>query len=250
MKAIIPAAGMGTRLFPITKFIPKPLVPVVGKPLLNYIMEKIEILSEIDEIILLTNVHQNSHFMNWSKCFRWGKPLRLFPMSGAGLVNELLFFAKQDNLIEDFMIILGDTLFDWNLDSIVNFFAEKKESVISLYEMDDLDKITRKYGVVVMDEDRKIITYTEKPEHPQSHYIDAGCYIFTEGTIEFAHDYLKTINENEKTIKSIGHFIQWLVAKKRLLGYVHKGTWFDIGTIDSLNDAVQTYEQRLSFFFG
>ena len=122
MKCILLCAGYATRLFPITKNFPKALLEIEdGKPLLNYIMDQIDNISDIDEIYLITNDRYYNHFINWKNTLNTNKKLTVLNDyttnndDKLGAVGDLKYTKDKMNINDDVIIIAGDNLFDYNL---------------------------------------------------------------------------------------------------------------------------------------
>ena len=134
MKCILLCAGYATRLFPITKNFPKALLEIEdGKPLLNYIMDQIDNISDIDEIYLITNDRYYNHFINWKDTLNTNKKLTVLNDyttnndDKLGAVGDLKYTKDKMNINDDVIIIAGDNLFDYNLQDFIDYYKKIKK---------------------------------------------------------------------------------------------------------------------------
>ncbi|MBN2112200.1 NTP transferase domain-containing protein, partial [Candidatus Woesearchaeota archaeon] len=155
MKALILAAGYATRLYPITKQIPKPLMPIVGKPMIEYILDNLESVDEVDEIFIVTNEKFYPHFRIWHDRVEaakvYDKKITILndrttkDSVKIGAVGDINFVIKKANFDEDLLIIAGDNLFEFKLNEFVAFFKEKNKPIVALYDVKDLE-IAKRMG--------------------------------------------------------------------------------------------------------
>jgi len=118
LKALILAAGYGTRLYPLTLNTPKPLLDVAGRPMLDYIIDKINDIPEVDLIYVVTNEKFTQNFQEWSDKLNNLKPIKVINDGTStnetrlGAVGDICFVLEHENLNEDFIVIGGDNLFE------------------------------------------------------------------------------------------------------------------------------------------
>jgi glucose-1-phosphate thymidylyltransferase len=239
MKAIILAGGYAKRLWPLTKYTPKPLLDINGKPMLDIIVEKMESIEEIDEIIVSTNEKFKGPFYDWIKeKHDFKKKLKLiveptFEEKGKfGTVAGIQYVIEQEKINDDVMIIAGDNLFDADLDDFISYYKEKKTPIISVFDIKDRHK-AQIYGIVSIDSDNKIIGFEEKPEDPPSTLAATCCYLFSKDILKKIKMYLDDGNRSDAP----GYFIKWLSSKIPVHAFVFDGHWFDIGDFESLEKA-------------
>jgi len=246
MKAIVLAGGFAKRLYPITEFTPKPLLPVVGKPILQYIIEKIESIKDIDQIFISTNKRFEKHFQNWLSHFTSTKEIKLVVEESLeekeklGAIGALNYLVKKEKITEDLLIIAGDNLFDFELVDFVKFFEEKKSSIVAFYDIGNIEDAKR-FGVAQLDETSKVVEFLEKPMHPKSTLISTCCYLFAGQELANLNKYITDKNNPDAP----GFFIKWLVENAVVHGFTFAGKWFDIGHMDAYKAANMEYEGRL-----
>ncbi|MEA2032674.1 MAG: nucleotidyltransferase family protein [Euryarchaeota archaeon] len=247
MKTILLAGGYAKRLWPLTKDCPKSLLPIAGKPIIEYILDGMEHIGEIEEVFLSTNRKFETKFKDWLENYRSSKEIELAieetrtEEGKLGSIGALNFLITHHGLNEDLLIIGGDNLFDFDLKELIAFYRTKKKTVVLLYDMMDKERVRGKYGVLEIDSDLKIINSEEKPEEPKSTLISTACYIFTKEDLALIGDYLAAGNNPD----AIGFFVSWLCKRSALYGLVHSGLWFDIGSFDDYERANAVYGKKL-----
>ena len=245
MKAIILAGGYAKRLWPLTKNKPKQLLSVGGRPMIEYIMEKLEAQKEIDKIIISTNEKFEQNFKQWLSEYKSTKDISLvieptlLEENKLGSVGALGYLIKKENFNEELMIIGGDNLFEFDLRDLIDYYREKKGNVVALYDLKSIQK-ARSYGVAKVDEEMRIIGFVEKPENPPSTLVSTACYVLSQEGVKGILNYLDA-GENPD---AIGFFIKWLIKRERVFGFVFSGRWFDIGSLESLKEADLIYSKN------
>jgi glucose-1-phosphate thymidylyltransferase len=243
MQCVILAGGFAKRLLPLTENTPKPLLEVGGKAILDHIMDKLEGLKEISTIFLTTNSKFEPHFREWVGSHKSSKDIRLViepPMTEEkkfGSVGALENLIKQEGLDDDLMVIAGDNLFKFELSEFIGFFREKKAPAVAFYDMEDIEKVRLKFGVGILDADNRIVDFREKDPSPPSTLVSTCCYIFPRDTLKSISEYLADENNPDTP----GYFILWLAKKRPVYGFVFTERWFDIGSLEELEEARKYY---------
>ncbi len=245
MKVIILAGGYAKRLWPLTKNKPKQLLSVGGKPMIEYIMEKLEAQKEINKVIISTNEKFEENFKEWLSGYKSLKDIELvieptlLEENKLGSVGALGYLIKNKSIDEELIIIGGDNLFEFALKDLINYYREKKGNVVALYDLKSIQK-ARSYGVAKVDEEMRIIDFVEKPENSPSTLVSTACYMLSKEGVRSILNYL---NKGENP-DAIGFFIKWLIKRERVFGFVFSGRWFDIGTLESLKEADFIYTKN------
>lgn len=245
MRAIILAGGYAKRLWPLTKNKPKQLLSVGGRPMIEYIMEKLETQKEIDKIIISTNEKFEDNFKQWLPEYKSTKDISLVieptlsEKDKLGSVGALGYVIREKNIDEELMIIGGDNLFEFDLRDLIYYFREKKGNVVALYDLESIQK-ARSYGVAKVDEEMRIIGFVEKPENPPSTLVSTACYMLSKEGVRSISTYL----DKGENPDAIGFFIKWLIKRERVFGFVFSGKWFDIGSLESLKEADLVYTKN------
>jgi glucose-1-phosphate thymidylyltransferase len=234
MKALILAAGYGTRLYPLTKEYPKALLPVAKRPILDYIVEKISEVQEISELVVITNDKYFPQIQEWAKKFDAQTPARIKILNDGtktehdrkGAIGDIYFAISKESIRDDLLILGGDNLFEDSLDDFMEFApAKKPAATIAVYDIRQREQASL-YGVVKLDAVHKIIDFAEKPRVPQSSLIATCLYYIPAQKLGYFGTYLKDLQSNKD---SAGGFISWLSKREAVYGFVFKKRWYDIG---------------------
>ncbi len=244
MIVVILAGGFAKRMWPLTKDKPKHLLSVAGKPMLSYVLEKLEPLKTVDQVIISTNVAFERHFREYLSGIETKKKLTLFiedsrsEKEKLGSVGALGYLIKKGNVKDDLLVIGGDNIFSFDLSVFLEYFKLKNASTVALFDLKSVDK-ARLYGVVCVNSDFRIVDFQEKPVEPKSTLVSTACYAFTKDGVKSILEYLDKGNEPDK----MGHFIEWLHKNDKVYGFVFKGAWFDIGSLESYNEANEYFSK-------
>lgn len=244
MNAIILAAGFGTRLYPLTKFTPKALLKIGDKTILDNLIEKLEASPLIKEVILVSNGRFALDFMEWAKKRKPinRKPIRIIennvyePEKRLGAVQDLnLGIQSEWHDVDGSIVLCGDNYFDFPLTHFINLYCagHRDHAFLGLYDVKD-PAAASQYGVVEVDEHNQIIDFQEKPSAPQSTRVSMGVYYLPSKFKLRLFEYLELEKLNPD---KIGDFFAWLSKKETLHGIDFDGAWFDIGTLESYEEA-------------
>ena len=234
MDALILCGGFATRLEPITLFMPKPLLPVGGKPLVDYIIQDLDKL-DINRIVIATNKRFEDQFEYWvnNKNKNREKKIELVVEPALsnnvkqGAIKGMKYSVEKAGLNEDLLVIAGDNYYDFSLGDVVEKFNSQKAPIICVYDIRS-NEDAKRFGVVKLN-NGVITNFCEKPEKPESTLISTGIYAFRKDEISLIDKYLSDNNNPD----SPGYLIQWLIKNTSVYGVVCEGTWADIGTVDS-----------------
>lgn len=236
MKGIVLAAGKGTRLYPMTKPVCKPLLPVYDKPLIYY---PIAILMQagISEILVIVPPKETATFAALlGDGSQYGIHIEYAEQPVArGIADALLI--GQDFVGEDQVcLVLGDNIFyaPTLASTLKRAAAEKQGATVFGYWVED----PRPFGVVEFNESGKAISIEEKPRFPKSNYIIPGLYFYDHQVMEIARN-LKPSARGELEITDVN--LEYLRREQlRVIPLEKNFTWLDAGTADSLLEAGQT----------
>ncbi|MCM8786034.1 MAG: galactokinase, partial [Candidatus Omnitrophica bacterium] len=233
MKVIILCAGYATRMYPLTLVKSKNLLQIAGIPMIDHIIEKLKRLP-IDKIFVITNNKFFNDFQIWAKDKE--KIVVLNDGSNSdkerlGAIGDIKFVVEKTE-DDEFLIIAGDNLFEFDLIDFVNY-GRKKGITIGIKRVEDINLI-KKYSQVILDQNGKIIYFEEKPENPKSKDAAICVYYFPKGVLrKYLDDYLNQGNNPDMA----GLFIQYLYKKVDVYGFVFENKWFDIGDINQFHYA-------------
>ena len=226
--AIVLAGGYATRLYPLTLNKPKPLLPVAGKPIIDYVIDLIRQVNP-DTTVISTNKRFKPEFDTWATT----TPIKVKVVAEEtlreeekpGAVKALHQLLQQYTGYDTYIVIGGDNLMTLNLKEMLELHNRTGSPVIAAYTLKDPREASR-YGVIESTINGTITTLVEKPKLPKSNLIATCCYILPAHTPKLLQEYLEKGGKPDAP----GYFIEWLVKKTKTLAYKFKGTWFDIGT--------------------
>ena len=250
MNAVILAGGFGTRLYPLTKYRPKALLEIGGRPILDYLIEKLEVCPVIKKITLVTNGRFAVDFREWVK--KRETPCRnaiqivenhiYEPERKSGAVSDLrLGIQAEPGYLDGFMVLCADNYFDFPLSHFINLYCagHRETAFVGVYDVKDV-LAAAQYGVVAVDHDTGLITdFQEKPENPRSSRVSIGVYYLPNKFQLRLYEYLELEQLNSD---KIGDFFAWLSKREDLYGIDFDGTWFDIGTVESYEKARRHFD--------
>jgi glucose-1-phosphate thymidylyltransferase len=243
MKGIILAGGRGTRLHPITLSTSKQLLPIYDKPMIYYPLSVL-MLAGIREILIISTPGDIPRFQ---ELFQDGAHLGLSLSYAAqaeplGIAHSFILgetFIGQDSVA----LILGDNIFyGHDLDALLTSYEGLKEgAVIFGYEVKD----PTRYGVICLDEEKRVVDIIEKPRVPPSPYAVTGLYFYDNTVVDIAKDLIPS-SRGELEITDVNR--AYLMRGDLQLHIFERGfAWLDMGTCDSLQMAasyVQAIQER------
>lgn len=198
MKAIILAAGFGTRLYPLTEDTPKTLLKLGSKTILDHLVTKLDPLSGVGEIIVATSGRFYLDFHRWRKTSPYKKPIHIVenhayvPEKRLGAVKDLdLALRSGQTRTDDFLLFLGDNYFDFPLSHfLLPALGHRSEVFVGVYDVKDESRASE-CGVVLTDHHNLITDFEEKPAHPKSTRVAIGVYYFPAAYRLRVYEYLE-----------------------------------------------------------
>lgn len=245
MKALILAAGYGTRLYPLVQNTAKPLLQFNKKPIVDYLLDKIKGFQGLNEILVITNEKFFADFNQWAKNKKdFTIPVKVLSDGTTsnedrlGSIGDIDFVLTKTGISEDLLVVGGDNLFDYGLDGYFAFAQKNRPRVtIGLYDIRDIAQ-AKKFGVVKLDAQRKVASFEEKPASPKTSLIAMCLYYFPEESLVLIKKYI----QETKKADAAGGYISWLCQKESVFGFTFQGKWFDIGSVESYQVAQKEFE--------
>jgi glucose-1-phosphate thymidylyltransferase len=243
IKVIILAAGYATRLYPLTKDKPKPLLEVDGKPMVDHIIRKIEEIGEVDEIFIVTNDKFYGHFEKWLNEFKSEKNIKIINDGTTsndnrlGAMGDVNFVIEKENIKDGIMVVAGDNLFEFSLKEFVDSHKKHNQSAVVLFDVQSRE-LARHYGVVGVGDENRMIDFEEKPNEPKSTLASTYVYVFPSLVIPMLQNFVKKYGNSEKD----RNFIEFLYKEEPVYCYVTEKKWFDIGNFDQLEKAREEFK--------
>ena len=238
MKVVVLAAGYATRLYPLTENFPKPLLEVNGKSILDYLIEDLDKLDYVNEHIIISNAKFAHIFKEWAEKSNYTKPVTV--LNDGTWSNETRLGAVRDILFaieENIFVLAGDNLVDFSLDKFLEFAKNKNASSVIVNYEERIEEL-RKCGVMVPDENMKIISMEEKPKEPKSNWCVGPFYYYRKEDLKW----IKQGIEDGCAVDAPGSFVCYLCEKIPVYAWEMPGTRFDIGGFDSYEEVKRTYK--------
>jgi glucose-1-phosphate thymidylyltransferase len=234
MKALILAAGYATRLRPLTDDIPKMLLPLAERPMLDYLVERLHEVDELDEIHLVTNARFADVFRDWApQDMTVHDDGTTSNEDRLGAIGDIAFAIERGALEgEDLLVVAGDNLIGYSLAEFVAYWRGKDGSAIAVRELDDRSLLSQ-YGVVELDDDDRVVGLEEKPAEPKSNLAATASYLYLGEHLALLPRYLEDGNPPDAP----GNFTVWLHTREPVYGYRARGEWHDIGDLSQLLEA-------------
>lgn len=242
------AAGYATRLRPLTDATPKMLLPLAGRPMLDYLVDRVEAVDEIDEIHVVTNARFAGDLGGWASQ-RSGRRAVAVWNDGTksnddrlGAIGDVRFVLDEAGIRgEDVLVLAGDNLFEFDLGDFLAFWRSKAEgSAICVHDVGDLE-LARQYAVAELDENDRLTYFEEKPETPPGTLAATAVYAYRAEDVALVDDYLAEGNSPDQP----GRFVVWLYGRVPVYGYRFEGEWLDIGNPEQLLEADNRMRARM-----
>jgi glucose-1-phosphate thymidylyltransferase len=248
MKVLILAAGYATRLYPLTLTQPKPLLPVAGKPMIEYVLDNIAPIG-VDRVYVVTNAKFAGHFQKWSDEYRSKKNPKLdFTIvndgstddsNKLGAIGDMNLVINKENINDDLIVVAGDNLFSESVEAFGQFCRQKKAPVLAVYDVGSLEQI-KKYNSITIDKDGKITYFEEKPKVPTSTLTGIALYYYPKEVLPLIKQYVAEGNNPDQP----GRLVQWLYTRTPVYTWTVPGLWYDIGSKETLEEANRIFAKQ------
>lgn len=246
MKVIILAAGYATRLYPLTKNLPKALLPVGEKTILDLLLQKVAEISDVSSVTLVTN-HKfaavfdayfrklKNEFLPWQiKVLDDGtgeESIRL------GALGDLKLALNQLGYEEDVLVLASDNLFEFSLRQAYLTFKRLKKDMVVGQSLENCDELSR-FAIAEVDAGGIITSLEEKPANPKSNIVVYATYFYKAETLPLLLQYESEGNNMD----SPGRFPAWLYKRKPIYLYRIEEKCIDIGTVESYAAIKDTWQ--------
>lgn len=241
MKCLILAAGYATRLYPLTENFPKPLLKAGEKTILDWLIDDIDTLGEVNEYVVISNHKFVSHFEKWAK-EKEHKITVLDDMTESnetrlGAVKDIQFAIDSLGISEDVLVIAGDNVLDFSLTEFIKYAKAKETSCIMRYFEPDGKRLL-KSGVVTVDENDRVLEMTEKSPTPATNWCCPPFYYYTKADTALVE---KGIESGCGT-DAPGSYIAWLCKETAVHAMEMPGRRYDIGNLESYEQVKKEYK--------
>lgn len=246
MKCIVLAAGYATRLYPLTENFPKPLLEVNGVSILDHLLRDIDRIDSVDGHIIISNHRYYENFVDWKNAnTAVKKPITVLDDGSTsnevrlGAVKDIQFAIDKLGIDEDVLVIAGDNLIDFSFKDFVDYAREKNASAVMVSQEKDIEEL-KKCGVMIPDENMKILSMEEKPKEPKSEWCVGPFYYYKREDLPLI---AKGIAEGCGT-DAPGSLVCYLCENTSVYGYVMPGKRYDIGDLESYEHVKKVYNYK------
>ncbi|MSU61477.1 MAG: nucleotidyltransferase family protein [Pedosphaera sp.] len=242
------AAGYATRLYPLTITQPKPLLPVAGKPMINYVLDNLASIEGVDRVYVVTNAKFAGHFQKWADSYRPsdGELALTIVNDGStddssklGAIGDLHLVLTREQVEDDIIVVAGDNLFSESLGAFGKYCREKNAPVLGVYDVGNLEEV-KKYAVVHADAESRLTRFEEKPERPNSTLIGIALYHYPKAILALIGQYIAEGNNPDQP----GRLVQWLYSRVPVYTWAIPGIWYDIGSKETLEEANRIFARK------
>ncbi len=259
--SVVLAAGYATRLYPLTKDFPKPLLEVAGRTILDHILDNAARIPDLEEVVVVTNHRFARHFETWRErrlaAQRNGEGAaggapgitivddgstsnenRLGALGDLKLaVDRLQRRTEGSKLDQPVLVLAGDNLFEFELFDFAEFARKLKTDCITVHHLEDVEQL-RRTGVVELGSDSRVLSFAEKPPVPKSNWAVPPLYIYRPDTLT---EELPLFLAGSNSSDAPGSFVPWLIERKAVYAYPFEGRRFDIGTLESYESVQRVF---------
>ncbi len=249
MQCILLAAGYATRLRPLTDNMPKALLKLGDKTILEMVTDKIDEVPEVETIYIVTNEKFYKQFENWAEnAYKGTKKVKVLNdhtttnENRLGAIGDLKYVIDMEKVDDEILVMASDNIFGFPLTDFTERYKKTNADMICAHTIENKEDL-HSMGVVELDSDGKVISFEEKPENPKSDLGVPPFYLYKKDTLPLIDKYLKEGNNPDAP----GHFVPWLKDQKPVYAYVFDAVRIDIGTPESYYDACDRLEKGILF---
>ncbi len=237
MRAILLCAGFGIRLHPITRDLPKALLEVRGRTLLDDLVDRLLESPRISSLQIVSNHRFIDHFRTFCDRLaarRPGVPLALVDdgveehARRLGAVRDLALALERDPATEPVLAAAGDNLYRFRLDAFLDEHARRRESAVLVYPEPDRRRLCRS-GVAVVGAEGRVLRFVEKPAEPPSSFACPPLYVFEPAALARLPEFLRA----EPAADAPGTFLAWLAPREPVFAHAMQGRRYDVGDPES-----------------
>jgi len=238
MIAVLLCAGYATRMYPLTRDVPKPLLPVAGKPVLEYLLEQMAATGLFEAVQLVTNARFHEQFVAWASTWT-EKKLPIIVHNDDTTCNEERLGAAGDLALvlralepAPVCVAAGDNIFDCDFAGLCAQFRARGQHCLTAFAEPDRAKL-QKTGVLELGPDARVLALHEKPQAPPSTWACPPLYFFMPAVWQQLETFLQTDADHDAP----GHFVSYLCRHAPVYALTAMGTRIDIGSIAAYHAA-------------
>jgi len=243
MNAILLCAGFATRMYPLTKNFPKPLLSVAGQPVIDYLMDQIAELSAVDTVHVVTNHKFSDHFLRWRQnhCDRSTYPSLNIEIHDDGCTDnenrlgasgDLALALKMIGTPDKLLVSGGDNIYQFALAPLWQSFLQGGGHRIVALPETDPEKLVNT-GVLEFGADDRVVRLHEKPKNPPTNWVCPPLYFFQPSVWRELEYFLEGSGNHDAP----GHLIDFLCVNSTVEAFRVDGGRLDIGSIETYHEA-------------
>jgi glucose-1-phosphate thymidylyltransferase len=250
VKAIILAAGYATRLYPLTRDRAKSLLPIHGRPIIDYLIDQLHTIPDVDRIYVISN-HRFAHqFEAWAAerenldktAVKHNIPIDVLDDQTTseddrlGAIGDLQYCIDQYEIDDDLIVLAGDNLFTGSLVNAWRVFRTHQQDMLLAAHL-AADEDPKRFAIAQIDDLGMVQHLEEKPQQPRSDLAVYAIYFYRRDTVPLIREYLASGNNPDAP----GHFPVWLHTRKPIRVHLLEGLCIDIGTPKAYQDVMTTF---------
>ncbi len=241
MKCLILAAGYATRLYPLTKDFPKPLLKVREKTILDWLIDDLETSGRVDEYVVVSNHRFAHHFDAWAAAH--SQKITVVDDGTStnetrlGAVCDIQFAIDKLGIDDDLLVLAGDNVLDFSLCSFIEYAQERGTSCAMRYAEPDAAKLV-KCGVSEIGDGEVLLSLEEKPAAPKSNWCTPPFYYYVKSDVRK----IKQAIKDGCGIDAPGSLVAWMCTHSVMHSMEMPGSRYDIGNLESYRKVQETYK--------
>jgi glucose-1-phosphate thymidylyltransferase len=247
MNALILAAGYATRLYPLTLTKAKPLLEVAGKPMIEWVIDNLSPIPDLETVYVVTNNKFAADFRAWAEEYGARYPQFAFKVINdgstsdddkRGAIGDIHFSLQHEHLYgKDLIVVAGDNLFS---EPVADFGRAGKNApaTVAVYDVGDFE-LVKKYNSISVDATGRVTKFVEKSSEPESTLTGIALYYYRKDTLPLIDQYIVEGHNPDQP----GRLIEWLHHRTVVQTWPVPGLWFDIGGKESLVEAGEVFAQ-------
>lgn len=246
MNGILLAAGYGTRMYPLTRNRPKALLPLAGRPILDYLLDDLQEVPELDRLLLVVNARFAEQFQRWADARQQVLPLRILNDGSTcddnrlGAVADIRFALHERDALEQSAYILAtDNLPRFDLGDLVEFSDGGGHCAVFAIPERNRERL-RRTGVAEIDADGRVVAFQEKPDNPRGSHRIPPFYVYTPEALQMVEEYLGQGGDPDAP----GNLLGWLVERVEVRALERPAGTYDLGTIEEYDRTRREFQHK------
>lgn len=238
MKVVILAAGYGTRMQGIIGDMPKALVSLGGRTILDHLLANLAGHCRPEDILLVSNARYLPQFEAWQA--QAGAAIRLVNDGSTrvenrlGAVGDMDFAISRSRIDDHLLVVAADNIFAFSFDGLLAAFDARPEIHVGIWYNPDISDQSRR-GVVELDASDRLVSFAEKPDKPASHWAAAPLYLLPARLVYTVREFV----ESGGNVDAPGFLMEYLAGRHAVYGWRMPGEILDVGNPESLAKAKQ-----------